>query len=173
MACSLTIAGRGIACKDALGGVKNVYIGAWTDGIWNAVSSGAIADSSASLDVYQFNLLKNTSSFTQTINSSIENGTVFFQQVLSFSFGKLIAADITEIQNLVKGRMAVVVEDYNGNRFVMGHINGCEVTGGSVVSGTALGDLSGATIEISAAEAIPAPFGPTADGTNLTYNEVA
>ncbi len=172
MACSLTIAGRGIACKDALGGIKNVWIGLWSDGIWAAPSSGAISDATATLDVFQFSSLKGAGSFTQTINSSVENGTIYFTQVVSFSCGHLVAADITELSEITKGRMAVIVEDNNGNRFVMGHTRGCEASGGSVVTGAGLGDLNGFTLEITAEELIPAPFGPTVDATYLDYNEV-
>ena len=39
-----------------------------------------------------------------------------------------------------------------------GLVHGCEVTGGSIVSGTAFGDLSGYTLTFTAQEAKPANF---------------
>ena len=42
-------------------------------------------------------------------------------------------------------RPHVAVEDYNGNVFIMGLENGAEVTGGTIVTGAAMADLSGYT----------------------------
>ncbi len=158
MACNLTVTGRSLPCRDALGGVKNVWIGEWSDGIWDAVASGEIPDSSAALELHDFVSPKNTSSLTQTVNSSVENGTVFYTQVLSLVCNKPVADDVPEIQNLAKGRLAVVVQDNNDNYFVIGHTRGAELTGGSLTTGTAFGDLNGFTLEFTGEEAIPAPF---------------
>jgi hypothetical protein len=70
----------------------------------------------------------------------------------------LSTADITELSNISKGRMAVMVEDNNGNWFVLGHKHGVEVSGGTVQTGTAVGDQNGFTLEFNAQEIAPAPF---------------
>ena len=44
------------------------------------------------------------------------------------------------------------MEDYNGNVFLVGAEHGAEVTGGTAVSGSAMGDLSGYTLALSANE---------------------
>lgn len=175
MACSLTITGRSLPCRDALGGVKKVWIGPFSDGIWGAVGAttdGEIDDSTVALSLEDFVSPKNTSSLTQTINSSVENGTVFYTQVLSLVCNKPVAADVTEIQNLAKGRLAVVVQDNNDNYFVIGHTRGAELTGGSLTTGTAFGDLNGFTLEFTGEEAIPAPFldKTSAEAGNVTFN---
>jgi hypothetical protein len=175
MACSLTITGRSLPCRDALGGVKKVWIGAFTDGIWGAVGAttdGEIDDSTVALTLEDFVSPKNSSSLTQTINSSVENGTVFYTQVLSLVLNKPVSADIVEIQNLAKGRLCVVVQDNNDNYFVLGHTRGCELTGGSVATGTAIGDLNGFTLEFTGEEGIPAPFldKASAEAGNVTFN---
>ena len=56
------------------------------------------------------------------------------------------------------GRPHVFVEDYNGNIFVMGLLHGAEVTGGTIVTGAAMGDLSGYTLTLTAQEQVPANF---------------
>ena len=181
MACSLTLTGRSLPCRDALGGVKKVWIAtsydsdatvSFVEGMWDAVASGEIPDSAAALILKDYVSPKNTSSLTQTVNASVENGTVFYSQVLSLVLNKPVAADITEIQNLAKGRLAIVVQDNNDNYFVMGHIRGAELTGGTIASGTALGDLNGYTLEFTAEEAIPAPF-LDSTGANLTFTTTA
>ena len=110
---------------------------------------------------------KNSSSFTQTVNSSIENGIVFYTQTLSLVLNKPVVADVVELTELGKGRLAIIVQDTNDNYFVMGHTRGAELSGGTLTTGTAVGDLAGYTLEFTAEEGIPAPFWDTADA-NLT-----
>jgi hypothetical protein len=158
MACSLTLAGRGVGCKDALGGIKRIYVSEWTDGFWDDEASGEVADATAAETFYTYDMTRGSGSLNQTITSDLAAGTVYFDQVCSVTFNKVAAADIAEISNLVKGRMAVLVQDNNDNWFVMGHKNGVEVTGGTAQTGTAAGDQNGFTIEFSAQEVAPAPF---------------
>ena len=65
---------------------------------------------------------------------------------------------------LAYGRPHVAVEDYNGNVFLMGLEHGADVSGGTIVTGAAMGDLSGYTLTLSAMEVKPANFvaSPTA-----------
>ena len=158
MACTLTLAGRGVGCKDALGGIKRIYVAEWVDGIWEDIASGEVAGSTAAITFYTYDMTRGSGSLNQTITSDLAAGTVFFDQVCSVTFNKAAASDITEISNLVKGRMAVLVEDNNGNWFVMGHQNGVEVSGGTAQTGTAAGDQNGFTLEFSAQDVAPAPF---------------
>ncbi len=158
MACTLTLAGRGVGCKDALGGIKRVYVAEWVDGIWEDIASGEVSGSTAAITFFTYDMTRGSGSLNQTITSDLAAGTVFFDQVCSVTFNKAAASDITEISNLVKGRMAVLVEDNNGNWFVMGHQNGVEVSGGTAQTGTAAGDQNGFTIEFSAQDVAPAPF---------------
>ena len=51
-----------------------------------------------------------------------------------------------------------MVEDNNGNWFVMGLKNGVEVSGGTAQTGQAAGDQNGFTLEFSAQEVSAAPF---------------
>lgn len=158
MACTLTLAGRGVGCKDALGGIKRIYVAEWTDGIWEDIASGEVSGATAAITFYTYDMTRGSGSLTQTITSDLAAGTVFFDQVCSVTFNKAATSDITEISNLVKGRMAVLVEDNNGNWFVMGHQNGVEVSGGTAQTGTAAGDQNGFTLEFSAQDVAPAPF---------------
>ena len=56
------------------------------------------------------------------------------------------------------GRPHVVVEDNNGKFFLMGAVHGADVTGGTIVTGAAMGDLYGYTLTLNAQEAVPANF---------------
>jgi len=175
MACSLTLTGRSLPCRDALGGVKNVWIvtSAFTDGLWTYDDTVGDVVASAATTAKDYVSPKNTSSFTQTVNSSIENGTIFYTQTLSLVLNKPVVADIIELTNLAKGRLGILVQDNNDNYFVMGHTRGAELSGGSLTTGTALGDLNGYTLEFTAEEAIPAPFWDTSDTTNVSLTPTA
>ena len=136
---------------------------------WDAIAAdGECDDTQAAKTFNDFLSPKNSSSFSQTVNASIEAGTVFYTQTLSLVLNKMQAADIAMMENLSKGRLAVVVQDQNDNYFVMGHTNGCFLTGGSVASGAAMGDLNGITLEITAEEIDPAPLMPTTVTGGLT-----
>ena len=71
---------------------------------------------------------------------------------------KLTKEDHKEIKLLAYGRPHVVVEDYNGNAFLMGLDHGADVSGGTIVTGAAMGDLSGYTLTLSGMETKPANF---------------
>ncbi len=166
--------GRGVGCKDALGGIKRIYVAEWSDGLWDPIVSGEVADATTAVTFQTYDMTRGSGSLTQTITADLAAGTVFFDQVCSVTFNKAVVADIAEISNLVKGRMAVLVQDNNDNWFVVGHKNGVEVSGGTAQTGQAAGDQNGFTLEFSAQEASPAPFlavtANVPDGTEITIN---
>lgn len=173
MACNITISGRGLQCKDALGGIKEVWIGQYSGtGQYAAPAAGAIADAAASgFQVDLFEMQQGSSSFTQTVTASTENGSVYYTQVLSLSFNKMLAIDVAQAFELNRGRLTVIVVDKNDQYWVMGHKNGVEVTGGTFVSGQAVGDLNGMTIELTAMELMAAPALTTTTGGNIGWGE--
>jgi hypothetical protein len=160
MACTVVAEGRALPCKDSLGGIKQVWIGNFVSPTWGAVSSGEIANAvtSSALVFKNYDMHKNTGSFTQTVNASVENGTIFYTQVVSCVFSNEVKSDIDDFQKLTKGRMALCVQDVNDNVFVMGHTRGVELTGGTLESGVAMGDFNGLKYEFTAEEFIAAPF---------------
>jgi hypothetical protein len=159
MACDLTL-GRKEPCKDVVGGLKNVYFVAFgklgTVSLTNDEITNLTGDS-GSLTAFKYEL-KGNSSFEQTINASRENGTTFFDQTLNLTLKKLTKEDNKELKLLAYGRPHVAVEDYNGNVFMMGTEHGADVNGGSIVTGAAMGDLSGYTLTLNAQETAPANF---------------
>jgi len=156
MACSITITGRAFPCKDAIGGVKRIWVKEFNPADWGAVTSGAIADAEAAITLYGFEVAKNSSYLTETITASVENGTIFYSQEISVTFPKLTAADQAKLYDLAKSRLCVVVQDNNDNYWICGLRRGVEITGGTHQTGTATGDLNGYQLTLTAEEAIPA-----------------
>jgi hypothetical protein len=164
MSCLLT-AGRTIPCKDVVGGIKAVYFVNFGDLGTITESADEVTDMTGTFSAYKYDL-KGNSSFEQSFNSSRENGTTFFEQTLNLTFTKLTKEDNKELKLMAYGRPQVVVLDYNDNAFLMGADHGAEVTGGTIVTGAALGDLSGYTLTLTAQELKPANFIAGVDLTN-------
>jgi len=162
MSCTLLL-GRKEPCKDTVGGLKAVYFTDFGDYGTVTQTDDEITDMTGTFTAFKYEL-KGNSSFEQAITSSRENGTTFFEQTLNLTLKKLSKEDNKELKLLAFGRPHVAVEDYNGNVFVMGLEHGAEVTGGTISTGAAMGDLSGYTLTLSAQELKPANFvdSPTA-----------
>lgn len=157
MSCELT-KGRIEPCKDVVGGIKEVYFIDYGDiTISYDLTDTDVIDDLGAVTAYKYEL-KGNSSFEQTITSSRENGTTFFEQTLNLTLKKLSKEDHKELKLMSYGRPHIVVADYNGNAFLMGAEHGAEVTGGTISTGAAMGDLSGYTLTLSASELKPANF---------------
>jgi len=171
MACDINN-GRAYPCKDAIGGIKEVLWVKHSSIDYGDITAGAVSDvdtaptSGGTIVLYRWELSKNSGSFQQNVQSSIENGTVYYEQVLTIQTPKLSAIDNAELAEVLKNRLSIIVRDTNDNFHVMGYAQGAEVTGGNFGTGTAKGDLNGYNLVFTAEEKVPAPFGP--DLTNAT-----
>ena len=171
MACTLTINGRAFPCKDKIGGIKRVWIKQFDAADWGATTAGVIAsagDGGSPWVVFGFELTKNSGSFQQAVNASMENGTIFYSQVLEMTMPNLDAAGNIDVADLLKGRLTIIVQDVNDNYFAMGSTAGAEASGGTIGTGTAKGDLNGYQLQFTAEEVVPAPF-VAADDALITF----
>jgi hypothetical protein len=159
--CEFISTGRALACKDSVGGIKAVIF-VPNDGSNKIVvdgtdsTTGAVDSIESSVTgAYKYEL-KGTSSLEETITASADNGTVFYEQALNLTLPKLSATDTKEIKLLAASRPQIIVQDYNNNYMVVGLENGADVSGGTIVTGTAMGDMSGYTLVFSGMETSPA-----------------
>ena len=180
MACDIT-RGRLIDCKDTIGGLKAIYI---CKGFNNNISAVATIANTEMTDagfstwsaqvgaktiVFKYDLVPNLSSMTVNINSDNANGTTFFNQTLSVTLQKIDHDMTNELRLMAYSRSQIFVQDQNDNVFLLGLDHGCHVTGGTVITGTAMGDQNGYTIEWGADEKnaliqIPLTSGPSTTG---------
>lgn len=159
MSCNLSLF-RSEPCKDSVGGLDKVYFvnyGTMGDITYDITNTDSIEAVAGLPSAYEYDI-KGTSSFTQNIQSSRENGTTAFEQVLELSLHKLTVADHKELKLLSWGRPHVIIKDNNGNYFLAGLEHGMDVSGGTVVTGGAMGDLSGYTLTLTGMEKLPANF---------------
>ena len=156
MACSLTT-GRKVPCKSAVGGIKNIFFADFGTLGSSTIVAGEITAITGTPDFFKFEV-KGASSLETAINSSRENGTTFYESTLTMALTFQDKATQEELKLIAHGRPHVAVQDYNGNFFVVGLEHGAEVTGGTISTGAAMGDLSGYNLTIVAQETAPPYF---------------
>jgi len=157
MSCCIT-SGITLDCRDNSGGLEYVYIGC-TDLTGGFTVSGGTLSNYYGLTAgsfYKFEVPKQTSSLTETINTSEENGTVFYDQQVTLIFTKWEREKRNQIALLAKNRkLAVVVKDGNGNFWSVGAHRGAHMLSGSAATGTAYGDRNGFEIILQGLEPQP------------------
>ena len=92
---------------------------------------------------------------TETLNASIENGTLFYTPEVTFTINKLQVAVRNELRLLARNRLIVIVQDNNSRYWLLGAVNGLEATAGTAGTGTAFGDRSGYEMTLSGMETMP------------------
>ena len=85
--CDIT-SGFTLGCRDNSGGIKNLYILSGSVDTIGTASEGLINSMSGSGSFYKFELFRQTSDYTETITSTPENGTIFYEQSVNAIFFK-------------------------------------------------------------------------------------
>jgi hypothetical protein len=153
-------------CRTSLGGVKSVYIGSTTgqaitiSGEANGVITGVtaqggtisittVADLTTS-GMFEFQQPRQSASLSETGAFSEENGTAFYTSVLSFVVNTLEGEKLDTLNILGQNtRLVVIVLDQNDRYWILGNASGAIVTASTSETGTAFGDRSGITIEVT------------------------
>ena len=174
MACDITN-GRIEECKDSVSGLKAIYFINYDDLSEDNVTYDTPTnpdlitkwEPAAPLTLYKYEL-KGNNSFDTTINSSRENGTTFFEQNLAIQLKRQDIATHKNVKLLAFGRPRIVIRTMTDQFFLMGLAQGGDVTGGTVSSGSALGDFNGYSLTFTAMEVSPANFLNCTDETGLS-----
>lgn len=149
--------GRKLACKDAVGGIQKVFFGDYGTLGTATITAGIVtAFSGTTYTLFQYDV-KSASGLEQTITSSNDNGTTFFEQTLTLVLTKLDAATQVELAKVIATRPHVFIQDNNGNYLAVGMTRGCDVNG-TISTGIALGDLNGYSLTITSQEPLMAQF---------------
>jgi len=156
MACLLT-QGRQEVCKESVGGLQGVYFLNFTTGSFTKNGAGQVTALPSGSTVYYYEL-KGNSSYTETVNSSRDNGTTFFNQELLLNLKKLTNEMTTQLKLMAYGRPQIVVWTTNGDALLVGEREGADVTAGTIQTGAALGDLYGYSVTFTGMEQLPAAF---------------
>lgn len=177
MSCNLT-QGRQEVCKESVGGLAGVYFLNFTTASLTKNANGEItALPTGSVYYYE---LKGTSAYTETVNSSRENGTTFFSQELVLNLKKLTNEMTTQLKLMAYGRPQIFVNTMQGDTLLIGEREGADLTAGTIQAGAALGDLYGYSITMNGLEQFPAsfvsgstfanPFGKIGNAPTIVYS---
>jgi hypothetical protein len=153
MACNITSA-IALDCIDSIGGVKAAYVGV------NVVIASttynvdnAITGLTGTGTFYEYQLPKDTASFTETFNISNVNGTAFYDQALTVNLQKLDADKRNQLLLLSRNRdIKIIFQDNNDNLWLVGKDRGAVISAGTSVTGVAPGDANQYSITMSAQE---------------------
>jgi hypothetical protein len=158
MACALT-QGFNLDCRDAVGGLKEVYIievGNITT-LTEASGTVSVITKAAGKRFWKYSLIRETSNAEETITGSEQNGTIFYAQKVDVIVNKRQVSVRNEILLLAKNHVAIVAVDNIGNAWLYGRVNGLMLNAGSSPTGTAWGDRNGYTLTFSGNETELAP----------------
>lgn len=160
MSCYIS-SGVALGCSDGIGGISKIYIvgggGEVTGYTYN--SSGAVtgATSTTGTTLYGFELKRNTSSLAQNTTKNFENGSIFWEQVLTAILFKYDQDKRNQLLILGQNdQIQIVAIDQNGVQYLLGQSNGMYLSGGSASTGTAYGDRNGFELIFTGQEPEPA-----------------
>lgn len=174
MACDITAA-RNEVCKDSIGGLDAIYFinfddAPYTDVVFDATNTDVVETingTPGTVSAYKYELKSDENTFEETITSDRNTGTTFFEGVLNVSLKKMDLATHKEVKLLAFNRPHIVLRDRNDNFYYMGARWGCELTGGTIATGGAMGDKNGYMLTFTSREAIPTPFMEATDEAGL------
>ena len=157
MACDITKGRLDTPCKTGVGGVKAFYFANFepliykqfkrSDGLVTSLLTGP----DTPLELYKYELRSTGHNLEDANENSEETGTSFVTSTFTAILKQIGATTRDELQLASFGRPQVIVEDYNGNFLLVGIENGCTVSVNQV-TGSAMGELSGYNLTITAQE---------------------
>lgn len=150
MACDLT-KGRGIPCRNLIGGVKYIYFGQFDEiSAITTVASEVTDIEMGSNTLFRYSVRRGNASVTETITGSTENGTVVYAPSLNVKLTGLSKADQNELKLIAQNRLVCFVQlnqtlSTNDHNVILclGATNGLDLNTGTNASGAAFADLNG------------------------------
>ena len=149
-------------CLDNSGGITTAYIADLEAVDWTSLvkaTDGEITELELTTDNnwYELQVNQYSSNWVENINVSIENGTKFYEQVITLVFGKNDQALRNTVDEMANGKLVMILLDNNDKMwFIGGPKNGAYVSGGNSASGQALTDLNGWNITFTCRAKAPA-----------------
>ena len=160
MSCYIS-SGVQLGCSDGIGGIKKIYVvgggGAVTGYTYDTDGAITGATSTTGTTLYGFELKRNTSSLAQNVQKNFENGTIFFEQVLTAILYRYSQEKRDQLKVLSQNDyIQIIAIDQNDVQYMLGQVNGMYLSGGSAATGTAFGDRNGFELIFTGQEHEPA-----------------
>lgn len=168
MACTNLTKGRGLDCNRVSGGVKYIYFSVYDEidsFAYDAVDKSTIDTIDfGGNTIYRYSLPRGSSSISDTITGSVENGTIFYTPSANIVLNRLTQQDQEEIKLLGQTQVRIFAQLNstlaNGHDVIvaMGMANGMSLNAGTTESGVNFGDRNGYTLTFDGLEAVPMAF---------------
>ena len=178
MACDLT-KGRGIPCRNLIGGVKYIYFGQFDEITSITTVASEVTDIEMGTNtLFRYSVRRGNASVTETITGSTENGTVVYAPSLNVKLTGLSKADQNELKLIAQNRLVCFVQlnqtlSTNDHNVILclGATNGLDLNTGTNASGAAFADLNGYDWTFEGQEF--APMQTVADYTTVPFDNTA
>lgn len=140
--CDITKGKILLACKDSVGGLKNIYFANYGD--YNMTTTNPygltgsnfmITDLGDLTEVFQYRLKNTGNTFQQDIEGSVDNGVVVYKPTLTVNLTKINEDMELQVYKMAIGNPLIFVETQSGKIFLCGLDNGLELSGNSQVGG--------------------------------------
>lgn len=168
MACVLTTSiAKG--CRDSIGGIKTIYVAELSRKGTVTQASGVItAWTMSSGYFWTYDLEMGVAQFTETIKPSRTNGTLYYEQSVTFTLPKQQATTAQELKLLAQNDVMIIALDRNGKYWLLGEANGLSMADSTGATGTAMADFNGYTLTLAGMEETHAPEVTSSLITGLT-----
>ena len=161
MACSAITSGVINGCSSNQGGLQAVYIANGpvesfieSNGTISSITVGGSALTPS--DWFEFEVPRQTSSFTEAVTGDVSQGTVTYAQSVILILNQMQASTRDQLQLIFEATsMVVVVKDNNNRFFTVGISRGAYGSTATNTSGTAFQDASKYEITIEGIEPKP------------------
>lgn len=157
MACTI-IEGITLDCRQGAGGIDKIYLTEFANIASITSSSGTVTaiTMASGKKFWEIGVEVEDAQFNEELAASVENGTTFYNQTLTFSVFKMTAKNRNIVRLLAQNRLAVIVKNMDGVYHLLGETRAMHVTGAASTSGKASGDKNGYNMTLIGKEPLPA-----------------
>ena len=153
----ISVEGVTLDCRQGAGGVDKIYLTEWANVASVTSASGSISaiGMNSGKKFWEVQLEMEDALFNEDATISVENGTTFYAQTLTFSVYKMTAKNRNIVRLLTQNRLAVIVKDMDGVFRLAGETRAMHLTASASTTGKASGDKNGYNITLTGKEPLP------------------
>lgn len=152
------VSGQARGCRNSSGGVIGFIIGTHPQNTtwFTATTDTQVITGMTGVSGFTYIPNKNSANWSEKISSSVENGSVGYEQTAAMSFTRSDSNLRNKVLLLSQNSTFVIAKERSGRNFLLGATDGCELSDGTGGSGTALTDLNGYGLTFTGMETAPA-----------------
>lgn len=139
MACTITLSGINNDCAANLSGLVKIFVGSQDDAKFTKGTDGTVTVGEGA-KFYEYIPAKNTGSLTKTLTKDESTGVLYYTNEVVAQFNKMSVDNAQEIEELAKGRLALIAVDKNGMNWALGVDDWVSVSAVSGQTGAGIDD---------------------------------